>query len=129
LVDFLTPEHCTILPGLKHNRDAGVLEENEYAQERAHVIKMARQEFDARSMQRRVQSEQCASTPNGANLSTPDITGQSTKYALNRIYRISDPIKPADKTARKKRPIFQRFYPTVISVQNLAAPKPLEVVC
>ena len=32
------------------------------------------------------------STPNGANLSTPDITGQSTKYALNRIYRLSNTI-------------------------------------
>ena len=70
-----------------------------------------------------------ASTPNGANLSTPDITGQSTKYALNRIYRLSNHIKPADKTARKKRPIFQRFYPSVISVQILAAPTPFEVVC
>ena len=25
-------------------------------------------------------------TPNGANLSTPDITGQGAKYALNRMY-------------------------------------------
>ena len=69
------------------------------------------------------------STPNGANLSTPDKTGQSTKYALDRIYRIWDTMKPADKTAGKKRPIFQRFYQTVISVQILAAPAPLEVVC
>ena len=69
------------------------------------------------------------STPTGANLSTPDITGQGAKYALNRMYGLSDHVKPVDKTARKKRPIFQRLYPTVISVQNLAAPKPLEVVC
>lgn len=60
-MDFLTDEHRDILRGMKRDRDAGDLEENEYAQERAHVIKMARQEFDARSMQRRVQSEQCAS--------------------------------------------------------------------
>ena len=29
-------------------------------------------------------------TPNGANLSTPDITGQGAKYALNRMYGLWD---------------------------------------
>ena len=47
MMDFLTDEHRDILRGMKRDRDAGDLEENEYAQERAHVIKMARQEFDA----------------------------------------------------------------------------------
>ena len=56
-MDFLTDEHRDILTGMKHDRDRGVLEENEYAQERAHVIRMAREEFDARSMQRRVQPD------------------------------------------------------------------------
>ena len=46
-----------ILSGLKHDRDKGILEETRYVQERAHVLKMARQEFDARSMQRRVQPD------------------------------------------------------------------------
>ena len=53
LPDRRAPRH--ILKGMKHDRDKGVLEENEYAQERAHVIKMAREEFDARSMQCHVQ--------------------------------------------------------------------------
>ena len=52
LMDFLTNEHRDILKGLKHDRDEGVLEENEYAQERTHVIKMAREEFDARTVTR-----------------------------------------------------------------------------
>ena len=57
MMDFLTDEHRGILKAMKHDRDEGVFEENEYAQERAHVIKMAREEFDARSMQRRVQPD------------------------------------------------------------------------
>ena len=61
MMDFVTNEHRDILCGLKRDRDKGILEETRYMQERAHVLKMARQEFDARSMQRRVQSEQCAS--------------------------------------------------------------------
>ena len=50
-------------------------------------------------------------TPNSANLSTPGITGQSTKYAPNWIYQISDAIKPADKIARKKTPNFSAVLP------------------
>ena len=57
MMDFLTDEHRGILKGMKHNRDQGVLEENKYAQERAHVIRMAREEFDARSMQCHIQPD------------------------------------------------------------------------
>ena len=50
MMDFLTDEHRDILKGMKHDRDRGVLKENEYAQERAHVSRMAREEFDAQTV-------------------------------------------------------------------------------
>ena len=46
-MDFLTNEHRGILCGLKRDRDKGILEEARYVQERAHVLKTARKEFDA----------------------------------------------------------------------------------
>ena len=49
-MDFLTNKHvqyCDILCGLKRDRDKGILEETRYVQERAHVLKTARKEFDA----------------------------------------------------------------------------------
>ena len=46
-MDFLTNKHRGILCGLKCDRDKGILEGTGYVQERAHVLKMARQEFDA----------------------------------------------------------------------------------
>ena len=49
---FLTNEHRDILCGLKRDRHNGMLEEAKYAEERAHIPKMARQEFDARSINR-----------------------------------------------------------------------------
>ena len=56
-MDCLTDKHRNTLKGLKHDRDDGIPDENKYAQGRARILKMARQEFDAQSVQRRVQPD------------------------------------------------------------------------
>ena len=47
-MEFLSDDHRATLLGLKRDRDGGILEEEEYREERANIIKMARQAFEAR---------------------------------------------------------------------------------
>ena len=46
-MDFLTNKHRDILCGLKCDCDKGILKEARYMQERVHILKTARQEFNA----------------------------------------------------------------------------------
>ena len=45
-MEFLSDEHRATLIGLKRDRDGGILEEEEHREERANIIKMARQAFE-----------------------------------------------------------------------------------